>query len=542
MNHTLIDQWMREAAAAYQRRDSARALDLLQRVLSRMPAFGPALQLTGLVYLAGGQSAQALPFLQRAVQAMPADLECLRALGVCQADMNQGDAAMQSFRTLIDRRPRDADALLNLALMLERNGDIDEAREFYTRILDVDPRHVEACARLGTIAEARNEFETAATWTARALECDPANVVANLTQAQLDSRTGRDAEAAERLEKLLGQSLAPINQAVAGARLGRALDRVGEHDKAFRACEASNRALAGIYGRVPEGSSPYSFATIALLKDYFSQAPAFDEYPVSPEDHARPPVFLVGFPRSGTTLLDRMLAAHPALGVLEEQDALGGIKSDFLGGRDALARLAALPAQAIGGYRESYRRRLASLTPDEHRGRIIVDKLPLNAILIGVIQRFFPEARFILALRDPRDVALSCFMQSFGLDEAMRYMLDLATIGDYYAAVLNLVAVYRDATPPPRLFAVRYEDVVRDMRQTLGGLLDFLELPWDDAVLDYRGKLRGQTINTPSYHQVSRPLYASAIGRWRHYQHRLAPILPRLQPYVERFGYSAEAG
>lgn len=540
MNNAVIDQWMIQAAAAYQRRDAARALDLLRRVLGRMPAFGPALHLTGLVHLAGGQSSQALPFLERAAQIMPADIECLRALGVCQGDLNQAGAAAQSFRRIVDARPRDADALLNLALMLERLGDADDAYKLYRRIIDVDPQHTEACARLGTIAEARNEFEDAANWTARALELSPANVVANLTQAQLDSRAGRDAEAAERLEKLVRQPLAPINQAVANARLGRALDHVGEYDRAFRACEAANRALADAYGPVPETLHPYSFSTIALLKDYFSQAAA-PEFRAPSEVSAPAPVFLVGFPRSGTTLLDRMLAAHPALAVLEEQDTLGRIKSDFLGGRDALAHLADLAAESVDAYRASYRRRLASLTPDEHRGRVIVDKLPLNAILIGLIQRFFPEARFILALRDPRDVCLSCFMQSFGLDEAMRYMLNLETIGDYYAAVMDLVAVYSDATPPPRIFAVRYEDVVGDMRQTLGGLLDFLELPWDDAVLDYRGKLRGQTINTPSYHQVSRPLYGSAIGRWRHYRRQLAPVLSRLQPYVERFGYAGGA-
>jgi hypothetical protein len=173
----------------------------------------------------------------------------------------------------------------------------------------------------------------------------------------------------------------------------------------------------------------------------------------------------------------------------------------------------------------------------DRRDALVVDKLPLNAVRAGLIHRMFPNAKFLFALRHPCDSVLSCFMQRFGLNNAMAQFLDLGDAARYYDKVMSLWMQYR-AVLPLDVHTLRYEDLVRDFRTTIGDVLDFLALDWDDSVFDYidTAKKRGK-INTPSHDQVIQPLYSRASGRWRKYEDQMKPVLPLLLPWAERFGY-----
>ncbi len=176
--------------------------------------------------------------------------------------------------------------------------------------------------------------------------------------------------------------------------------------------------------------------------------------------------------------------------------------------------------------------------PVRPRQKLFVDKLPLNSVFMPLLARLFPGARFILALRDPRDVVLSCFMQTFTLNEAMRHFLSLDETARYYAAVMG-VAARAESRLGPRVLRVRYEDVVSDTEGQARRLLAFLQLPWDPAVLAFHETARKRRINTPSYQQVVQPVYGSARERWRKYAEELAPVLPVLEPFVRSFGYKS---
>jgi hypothetical protein len=169
--------------------------------------------------------------------------------------------------------------------------------------------------------------------------------------------------------------------------------------------------------------------------------------------------------------------------------------------------------------------------------KIFVDKLPLNAALLPLIYRLFPEARIVLALRDPRDVVLSCFQQRFGMNGAMYQLLRTDTAAAYYAAVMSLVDQSRRLLPL-QMHQIRYEDVVAQFEVQIGSLLAFLDLPWDDAVRNHTETARRRVINTPSATQVVRPLYTSSVGKWRQYEPQLAPVLGALEPWVAAFGYA----
>jgi hypothetical protein len=157
-------------------------------------------------------------------------------------------------------------------------------------------------------------------------------------------------------------------------------------------------------------------------------------------------------------------------------------------------------------------------------------------VFLPLMQRLFPASRFIFALRDPRDVVLSCFMQGFDLNEAMRHFLSLEETARYYAAVMGVGADAAERLGP-RLHRVRYEDVVADTEGEARRLLAFLGLAWEPAVLEFQKTARSRRINTPSYSQVAEPIYTRAKERWRRYETQLAPVLPVLEPFVKRFGY-----
>lgn len=528
-----IHRLMGEAAAAFGRGDVARAAMLGEQALALQPGMPEALHLTGLCALARGDLAGALTRLERAASLKPAEAQLIHNLGIARMQAGDAAGAREAFARAAALDPRNAESWFNLAVVSGELGDAAAAERAYRRALELAPGHAGAASGLAALCEQGNQLEEAGRWTEVALKADPADAVAHLTRAQLDSRAGHQQEAAARLETLLRQPLTARNRALAAGRLGAAFDKLGSPERAWTQYLAAKAALQ-VTLTPPTAEGPYGFAAAervaAQLDALLAGLPAFAA-------DAAAPVFLVGFPRSGTTLLDQMLSSHPGIAVLEEQDTLQDFLGEFALSDARLETLSALDAAALMPWRERYWRRVESFMQERPRGKVLVDKLPLNSVFMPLLARLFPGARFIFALRDPRDVVLSCFMQTFTLNEAMRHFLSLAETARYYAAVMG-VAARAEAGLGPRVLRIRYEDVVADTEKTARRLLEFLELSWDPAVLSFHETARQRRINTPSYQQVVQPVYGSARERWRKYADELKPVLPVLEPFVKMFGYS----
>ena len=172
-------------------------------------------------------------------------------------------------------------------------------------------------------------------------------------------------------------------------------------------------------------------------------------------------------------------------------------------------------------------------------GRHLVDKLPLNLVHLGLVRRLFPDAKILLALRDPRDVVLSCFMQTFELNTAMVHFLDLCDAARLYRTVMALGTVYQQRLGLD-LLSYRYEDLVAAPESTARQVFAHLGLPWDDCVMRYYERRAGRAVATPSYQDVTRPVYSRAVGRWRSYRGEMAAALDLLLPAVTAFGYAVE--
>jgi len=244
------------------------------------------------------------------------------------------------------------------------------------------------------------------------------------------------------------------------------------------------------------------------------------------------PAFLLGFPRSGTTLLDTILMGHPQVEVLEEEPTFhlaGEILADF-------PHLPQLSPDAIQAARNAYFDVVAKRTPMAP-GKLIVDKNPLYTVALPLIRRIFPDAKIILAMRHPCDVVFSCFTTNFKLNDGMSNFLRLDTTADLYDLCFTSFDRMQSLLPMAS-HMVKYENVVADRERELRGLFDFLGLGWSDAVLDHQSTaIKRGRIKTASYSQVAEPIYTRSSGRWLNYREYLEPVIPVLRPFIEKFGY-----
>lgn len=448
-----------------------------------------------------GASAEAADLFGRAVNAAPhrPALHVKRAAAL--AASNRADLAETHLRHAIRLRPTYAEAHNDLLELLQQSGDK---------------------ARLDQALDAARQA------------CPDSPLIA-LSEARVLRARGHPAEARARLEGAPGTDQPPQWRAARAALLGAILDAEGEPARAFEQFQAANDLTAGS----PEGRGCDRRRYLALLQRITAalpHTPPRETPPAEPEA----PAFLVGFPRSGTTLLDSVLRSHAGIEVVEERPAVTQTLRAFEAtGRRYPEELAGSDAATLAELRRTYRSALLGEGPGgpDPAQTLVVDKLPLNLIHADLIAALYPGARVVFALRHPCDCVLSCFMQSFRPNDAMASFWSLEHAAELYDAAMRLWQRARSVLPL-HVVEVRYEDVVTDFDGTVARMLEGLGQPWDDDVRRFFDTAAERArIDTPSYEQVTRPLYREAAGRWRRYRAQMEPVLPRLAPWCETFGY-----
>jgi tetratricopeptide (TPR) repeat protein len=522
--------------AALQRRAWTEAEELAHAVLQRFGPEANALMVLATVRTEAGDLEAGIDLYERARAVMPTHIHVLVNLASAYRATGRLAEARRALEAALQVDPRFAIAHNNLGNVLTDLGERLEAQRSYERAATLDPRYSDPVAGLARIAEQEHRLDDARSLAERALQLAPQHILAALTLARVKLRQADAAAAAAILEALLrGGALSVTNRVVAQGYLGEAYDKLARYQDAFTAFAAANALQLEQCAATYAGErGPLAPASIARLTAFVAGMDVSAWRPAPPALTA--PVFLVGFPRSGTTLLDQMLASHPEVTTLEESNTLTDATTELLNSEEALGRWNSLPDREIERLRELYWQRVRGGLSSAPATRVFVDKQPLNAVLLPLIHRLFPTAKILLALRDPRDVVLSCYQQRFGMNAAMYQLLRLDTATAYYDAVMRLVAASR-AKLPLRLHTVKYEDVVGNFEATMREVLHFLELEWDESVRRYTETARSRAIGTPSAAQVVRPLYGEARGRWRNYRALLAPHLPALAPWVATFGY-----
>jgi tetratricopeptide (TPR) repeat protein len=247
------------------------------------------------------------------------------------------------------------------------------------------------------------------------------------------------------------------------------------------------------------------------------------------------PTFLIGFPRSGTTLLDTILRTHSKIDVVEEKAML--LKAQlYLGNNLSIFDIENLTNEELANAKEIYFKELGKFVSTKSGG-CVIDKLPLNIKDVPIIHKLFPTAKFILALRHPLDSILSCWMQIFRLNPAMANMVELDRIVEFYCEAMNVLEL-SEKRYPLNVHRIRYEDIVLDMKLEVSNLLMFLELNWENELKDYQETaLKRGIINTPSYSQVIEPIYKTASYRWEKYRKPLEKYFIKIEKWTTKFGY-----
>jgi tetratricopeptide (TPR) repeat protein len=418
----------------------------------------------------------ALTSYQRALElgvADPAEVHLNRAV-ILSDCLHRPQDALREIRAALDKSPGFVPALLNLGNLREDLGDRRGAREAYERVLEIDSANGLALARLAGVSHTPKLDSTLAARLRAALE---------------------------------NPHLVPAEQAGLGFALAGLLDAAGQYDEAFEAARFANlssRAAGGGAANYDRGQQERS---IDRIKATFSERVA-----VPPGD-AHAPVFICGMFRSGSTLVERILGAHSRVATSGELDLV-----PMLVGRipDYPESVANADTQTVSAWRDFY---LGGLPVQPSADRLVTDKRPDNFLHIGLIKTIFPRAKIIHTCRNPLDNLLSLYFLS--LDPGMAYALDLADAAHWYGQYKSLMARWKSLYPND-IFDVDYDELAFEPRPILKRLLGFLELPWEDSVLEfYRSP---GAVKTASVWQVREPLHARSSGRWRNYERHLGAL------------------
>lgn len=464
-------------------------------------------------HAAGDVSAAALTYRQL-LRTQPNDTQLLYMLGAAERMLGRTSEAREHLQKAIGLRLRDPGIYHELALTYKQDGRFAEAHRVFDKALQLhsdDPALRAAKAEL-LLSEGNPD---AALAVIEPLLAQPSpHIALVMTFALLAGRVDRRAEAAGLLKlTLAATNPPPAVRADAMFRLGDLYDGMGEYDQAFAAYESANRAKAVRF-------DPDSFSALATLMLQKWSPAALAGLPRATVKSERP-VFIVGMPRSGTTLVEQILASHPAVFGAGELNGIPRLVHEWQGGLSGaislLTDLEVMTQAVIDRAARGYLDELRAIAPAS--AKRITDKMPLNGLHLGVIAHLFPSAHVIHCVRDPMDTCLSCYVHHFAGSNPFAYNLE--HLGRFYRDYERIMSHWKRVIARPML-EVRYEELVENPEEESRRMIDFIGLEWNEACLRFHENRR--VVLTASQHQVRRPIYRSSIERWRAYEKFLGPL------------------
>ncbi len=551
------------------------AISLLDRIMEVVADHPQALHLRGLALYQSGKGPEALADMEKAAELHPGDAELLGNLGQILSTAGRGAEAVSRLDAALAIRPRDPGLHNARGNALRQTGNVEEARRSYEKSTKLDAGHVDAWMNRGMLAnecdrpeEAITCFETAArirgdvaafaalaATSERAGDLDgaeraaraalsqsPIQPSASLTLARVMRRRGKWAEAKTVFGRILTAEATDRGSQRARGAAAQELALIAEHEEnysdALMLFGKANMLQVQVQPKIGELAERFHGELRALQKLYNDNtAVAKISATVGKSVPPDRPVFMVGFPRSGTTLLVRALACHPGIDVLDEKPTLGAVFDSMTAHGLSYPRdLTRLSSQDLAALRDVYWNAVRTFGGAERVGRLLVDKDPINTVHIGLIQLLFPGSRIVYSIRDPRDACLSCFGNLFRVTPALATFTTLDGAARTFAAVWALWKRYR-STLVFDSHIVRYEELVSDFEGEMRALLAFLDRPWDDAVTRYHETSGGPLVRTPSYDQVTRRPYRDSIGRWHHFKDAFDELGGVLDEAVRELGY-----
>lgn len=465
------------------------------------PRLADAYNNLGNSYQSLGFQEKALKQYTKALEVDKGNVEALNNVSIICRERGEYDVAINNFKAILERYPDSCLALVNLGATLREIGKTEEARSYVEKALLINQKSPDALATLGKVSIDIGDFGSAEKYFLKALEYDSGYSRAISGLIQTRKMNEQDREILKTCERMISSGMTVQRESELRFAMGKLCDDVRDYDSAFQHYYLANelkKRFSPKYNRT-EISGEIDKTIIDFSPDKLRSA----DGKVS---DSRKPVFIVGMPRSGTSLIEQILASHPNIhGAGELQfwrklmKDIGAEKKNFF---DDKSR-AEIASQCLSN--------LDSYSSDALR---VVDKTPTNYLYLGYIHAIFPKAKIIHLYRNPLDTCLSIFFQNFGPYHA--YANDLNDISHYYQSYLKLMEHWHKVLPNDVLLDVSYEDVVDDQEKLSKRIIEFLDLPWDNKCLKYFETSR--KVGTASNWQVRQPIYKSSKERWRNYE------------------------
>jgi tetratricopeptide (TPR) repeat protein len=496
------------------------AVTACRQAVSIKPTHADAHCNLGVALQEQGKLDEAVAAFRQAISIKPGHADAHYNLGLTLQKQSKSDEAVAAYRQAISVNPDHADAHCNLGVALQELGKSEDAIAAYRRAFSIQPDHANAYSNLGValqelgkIDDARNAFE-------KAIELMPRNARAYRLLGDVKRFRADDPHLAAMQELTREMPMhSPEESIELNFALSKAYADLGDHERSFRHLLEANalhrsrivydeRATLTLFDRIR------SVFTASLIREKggFGHPSAV-------------PVFIIGMPRSGTTLVEQILASHPQVCGAGELDDIFSAARKLRGAEDASLSfpevVSSMAVDELGRFGAKYVGAVRARAPKAQR---IVDKMPMNYLFAGLIHLALPNARIIHTRRDPVDTCVSCFSKLFTTSNTYSY--DLAELGRYYRGYATLMQHWRTVLPPEVMLEVQYEDVTADLEGEARRIVAHCGLEWNDACLSFYETER--PVRTASAAQVRQPIYQSSIGRWRSYEHLLGPLIEAL--------------
>ena len=517
-------------------RQYSEAIELLERAVNEAPEIPLVHNNFGIALHHSGHTEDAISVFQKALELDPRFVEASCNLGAVFADLERFEEAIECFERALEHSPDNSVVLANLGNALNGVNRSAEAISALERSIGSDPSNAFAYAKLATLNERLNHLDEAREQIAKAKALDPSNPEIQVMNGIIAGRDKKYKLGISEIEAGIPALYSPNIICRAHFEAGHLYDRINDTESAFRHFTVGNSLIEEKAVCLGVDRNDYAKEIKANIEHIKNNK---NDYFISTKNKIKnAPVFIVGFPRSGTTLIEQILDSHPNIDVLDEKPIVEKTIEYF--------------KESIGDYPKSI-----SLVSDNNieqiRGNfynninqymevkeenILAYKMPLNMVHAGFIYKIFPDAKFIFTTRHPCDACLSCFMQHFTLNKAMTHFTSLQSTAEFYASVVGLWQRYSELLPL-QWHAIKYESLVESFEESVLKMLKFVGVDWDEAVLAYDKHARGRTVMTPSYSQVTQPIYDSSKERWRRYSKEMEPVLPILEPFIKYHGYSS---
>jgi tetratricopeptide (TPR) repeat protein len=517
----------------------AKGLDyeaLLRRIIRQKPNLPLLMIELAFLLFSRGERAECERLARRALRQAPRHPRAHGILGLIFTETNRSAAGEYHFRCVLEMEGETARVLIHLAGCLKMLGKVEESDDAYKKALVLEPDNVDALLGLCRLEEVRRNIPRAWEYLQRASEASGGTADLGLTRAILYGREKKTDMAVAELTK--SQTVGKRLTAIALLERGRLYDKMDRFDEAWADFVEGKRLCRDVQGRYYKENVAKDLAE--RLTAFFTR-PRMQILPRGGIAMQKPqPVFIVGFPRSGTTMVEQILTAHPLISAGDELPFVGDIAraaSRMLASElhfpECLADLwIGDNLLALDQFRDLYLQRAEQLGIWKEGTRYFTDKMPLNETHLGLIHLMFPLAPIVHVRRHPLDILISNF--SNFLTHGFEQAFDLKTSAAHFVLVDNLVEYYRRQLDLNYL-DVRYEDLVADQKTNVGRILKFLDVEFDPRCLSFYDNPR--YARTASYAQVTEKPYDSSVYRYRKYRKHLDEAVDILRPSIERLGY-----